>query len=57
MAAADDVLVLDALGKDFGATGLVTGLLYARTRSVAAGVAAHVVYVAVSLAARHALGW
>jgi membrane protease YdiL (CAAX protease family) len=35
--------------------GLVTGLLYARTRSVGPGVAAHVVYVAVSLASRYAL--
>ena len=36
--------------------GLVTGLLYARTRSVAPGVAAHVACVVVSLAARYALG-
>ena len=38
------------------ALGLVTGLLYARTRSVAPGVAAHIAYVVVSLAARYALG-
>ncbi len=36
--------------------GLVTGLLYARTRGVVPGIAAHVVHVAVSLAARYALG-
>jgi membrane protease YdiL (CAAX protease family) len=33
--------------------GLVTGVLYARTRSIAPGVAAHAVHVAVSLAARY----
>lgn len=36
--------------------GVVTGLLYARSRSVAPGIAAHAVHVAVSLAARYALG-
>jgi membrane protease YdiL (CAAX protease family) len=36
--------------------GLVTGVLYARSRAVGPGVAAHVVHVAVSLAARYALG-
>jgi membrane protease YdiL (CAAX protease family) len=36
--------------------GLVTGGLFARTRAVLPGLAAHVVHVAVSLAARYALG-
>ena len=36
--------------------GLVTGGLYARTRSVAPGVLAHAVHVGISLAARYALG-
>jgi membrane protease YdiL (CAAX protease family) len=36
--------------------GMVTGLLYARSRSVVPGIAAHVVHVAVSLAARYGVG-
>ena len=36
--------------------GVVTGLLYARTRSVGPSVAAHAVHVAISLAARYYLG-
>ncbi|MEA2751638.1 MAG: hypothetical protein QOI41_5781, partial [Myxococcales bacterium] len=35
--------------------GIVTGVLYARTRSVGPGMAAHAVHVAVSLAARYYL--
>ena len=49
----DDVLVLDALGFPSGAS---LRCVYARTRSVVPGIAAHVVHVAVSLAARYALG-